>query len=223
MLATIPSTMQSPRPAQLQLALDHSLEDGLAILSTLSQHIDIIEVGTRLIIHHGVQAVSTTKKAYPKHTVLADVKIMDAGEDSADLAFAAGADIVTVLGCASDSTIAGVVASAKKHNAHVMADLIQVSDLNERSAQLLALGVDYLCVHTAFDAQATTSSPCQHLATLHKTFPEAQLAIAGGLSLEKLAEVIPYNPAIVVVGGAITKADDPEAAANAIQARLAKR
>jgi 3-hexulose-6-phosphate synthase len=47
------------------------------------------------------------KAAYPDKLVFADMKTMDAGELEADLAFNAGADIMTVLGSAGDSTIAG--------------------------------------------------------------------------------------------------------------------
>ena len=39
---------------------------------------------------------------------------MDAGEHEANLAFAAGADIVTVLGVSHDETIRGVVAAARR-------------------------------------------------------------------------------------------------------------
>ena len=44
----------------------------------------------------------------------ADLKIMDAGEHEANLAFNAGADIVTVLGVAHDETIRGVVRAARR-------------------------------------------------------------------------------------------------------------
>lgn len=58
--------------------------------------------------------------------MLADLKIMDAGEHEASLAFAAGADIVTVLGLSADSTVSGAVAAARAAGGGrlVMADMI---------------------------------------------------------------------------------------------------
>ncbi len=44
--------------------------------------------------------------------VFADLKTMDAGEPEAEIAFEAGADLVSVLGSADDSTIAGAVKAA---------------------------------------------------------------------------------------------------------------
>lgn len=57
------------------------------------------------MIEEGLAAVRHLKARYPQQRVLADLKIMDAGEHEAQLAFSAGADIVTVLGLAADSTV----------------------------------------------------------------------------------------------------------------------
>jgi 3-hexulose-6-phosphate synthase len=77
--------------------------------------------------------------------VLADLKIMDAGEHEAELAFSAGADIVTVLGVAHDETIQGVVRAARRAGGgtkEVMVDLINTVDPAARAAQVAELGVD---------------------------------------------------------------------------------
>ena len=47
--------------------------------------------------------------APPTATLLADLKIVDAGELEAQIGFDAGADIVTVLGVAHDVTIQGAL------------------------------------------------------------------------------------------------------------------
>ena len=66
-----------------------------------------IELGTPLIKQQGLSVVTNVKAAYPDKLVFADMKTMDAGELEADLAFDAGADIMTVLGTAGDSTRSG--------------------------------------------------------------------------------------------------------------------
>ena len=69
-----------------------------------------------LIKQQGLSVVTNVKAAYPDKLVFADMKTMDAGELEADLAFNAGADIMTVLGSAGDSTIAGAVKFYKKES-----------------------------------------------------------------------------------------------------------
>jgi 3-hexulose-6-phosphate synthase len=91
-------------------------------------YVDVIELGTPLIKQEGLSVVRYVKAAYPKKLVFADLKTMDTGELEADLAFDAGADIMTVLGSAGGSTIVGAVKSGKKHNKSVVADMIGVKD-----------------------------------------------------------------------------------------------
>lgn len=205
---------------RLQLALDSDLSTALDILQKVHPFVDILEVGTPLIFREGVRAVQTIHNAYPDLALLADLKIMDAGEEEATIVYEVGAQIVTVLGVTNDATIQGAVKSAKQHNGQVMVDMMQVNNLVERSIQLLNLGCDTLCVHTAYDLQLSQSSPYLDLQTLRNHFPSAQLAIAGGVNLERLDDILPHQPDIIVVGGAITRADDPKEAARQLYERI---
>jgi 3-hexulose-6-phosphate synthase len=47
--------------------------------------------------------------------------------------------------------------------------------------------------------------------------------VAGGINLDTLPTILGLEPAIVVVGSAITAASDPEAAAKAIRAKMEGR
>lgn len=189
---------------KLQLALDSDLSTSLKTLSQVSTYIDIAEIGTPLIFREGMLAVRQIRKAYPNLTLVADLKIMDAGKEEATIAFEAGADIVTVLGVANEETIAGVVRSALKYQGQIMADMMQIKNLIERGQHLLQLGCDILCVHTAYDLQTTHDSPYRELAQLRQQFPSAKLAIAGGVDYNKLNAILPYHPDIIIIGGAIT-------------------
>ena len=101
---------------KLQVAIDLlSTADALKLLNSVAEHVDVIELGTPLIKQQGLSVVTNVKAAYPDKLVFADMKTMDAGELEADLAFNAGADIMTVLASAGDSTIAGAVKSGKAH------------------------------------------------------------------------------------------------------------
>ena len=102
---------------KLQVAFDlQSSDEILNFLEKNGDLIDIIEIGTPLIIKEGLKSVLKIKKKFPKQTVLADLKIMDAGLLEAQIGFDAGADIVTVLGLASTKTLNGVKQTAVKNS-----------------------------------------------------------------------------------------------------------
>ena len=134
---------------KLQLALDSSnSREAKGILQQISDLVDIVEVGTPPLMKEGVKVVTEIKNTYPQLEVLADLKIMDAGDIEASIGFEAGADIVTVLGVAHDVTIRRAVNQARTLNKQVMIDLIAVGDVRERIDQIDPITPDYCCVHT---------------------------------------------------------------------------
>ena len=91
---------------KLQVALDTlSLEECIQLLEQTKGSVEIAEVGTPFIIEEGMVPVKEIHKTFPEIEVLADAKIMDAGEFEPDKCFEAGASIVTVLGVSHDETI----------------------------------------------------------------------------------------------------------------------
>ncbi len=203
----------------LQLALDGTLEQSVTVLDLVAPSVDIIELGTPLLYREGIHVAAEIRKLFPNVTLLADLKIMDAGEEEANIAFDAGCKYVTVLGVTQDRTIQGVVAAAKHHGGEVVVDMMQVADVVERGHHLLALGCDYLCVHTAFDQQEI-ETPLATLRRLRKGLTDAPLAVAGGVGLPTIDSILALNPSIVVVGGAITRAADPAAVTQRLRDRM---
>ncbi len=199
---------------RLQLALDiYDIPQSLEILKELHDTVDIVEIGTPFIIRDGVHAVKAVKDAYPNLCVLADLKIMDGGYDEAKMAYEAGADIVTVLAAAEDITIKNVVKAGLEYKREVMADLIAVPDLKTRAMELDGFGLDYICVHTAFDIQHTGRSPLEDLKLLKSVAKNTKAAVAGGVKLATLPDVAAQQPDIVIVGMGISGQPDMRAVA----------
>lgn len=199
---------------KLQLALDLvDIPGAKEIVAEVADYIDIVEIGTPVVINEGLHAVKAIKDAFPQLKVLADLKIMDAGGYEVMKAAEAGADIVTVLGVADDSTIRGAVEEARKSGREILVDLINVKDLKTRAAEVEALGVDYICVHSGYDHQAEGKNSFEDLQAIKSVVTRAKTAIAGGIKLATLPEVITANPDLVIVGGGITGEADKKAAA----------
>ncbi|MFB9278746.1 3-hexulose-6-phosphate synthase [Cohnella cellulosilytica] len=199
---------------ELQLALDLvDIPGAKQVVAEVAEHIDIVEIGTPVVINEGLRAVKEIKEAFPSLRVLADLKIMDAGGYEVMKASEAGADIITVLGASDDTTIRGAVEEARKQNKKIMVDMINVKDIEGRAQEIDALGVDYICVHSGYDHQAAGKNSFEELAAIKRVVKQAKTAIAGGIKLSTLPEVIKANPDLVIVGGGITGQEDKKAAA----------
>lgn len=206
---------------KLQIALDTlSLEECIILLEQTKGNVDIAEVGTPFIIEEGMLPVRELKKRFPEIEILADTKIMDAGELEASSAFKAGADIVTVLGVSNDETILGAIKAAKQHGGKIMIDMIAVKNLVERAKEIDAMGVDYICVHTAFDVQKSGKDPLDELKMINKVICNAKSAVAGGVKLSTIDEIVEEGAEIIVVGGAICNAENKSETAKEMKKHL---
>jgi 3-hexulose-6-phosphate synthase len=133
---------------KLQLALDRpDLSRELELARQVDRYVDLIEAGTPLLIREGIRAVRELRRRHRGTMIVADIKVIDAGEPIAELAFAAGANVVTVLGCASNEVIERVVRSAQRYDGEVMADSLSVLDITGRTRELRELGVTSLCIN----------------------------------------------------------------------------
>ncbi|HWS51559.1 MAG TPA: 3-hexulose-6-phosphate synthase [Microbacterium sp.] len=205
---------------KLQFAMDTlSTESALALAAAAAPHVDILELGTPLIKSAGLSAITAVKEAHPDKIVFADLKTMDAGELEADIAFAAGADLVTVLGAAGDSTIAGAVKAAKKHGKGVVVDLIGVKDKPGRAREVVALGAEFVEMHAGLDEQAEEGFT---FGTLLQDGESAGVpfSVAGGVNAASIGAVQDAGAQIAVAGSAIYGAPDVGAAAAALRAAI---
>jgi 3-hexulose-6-phosphate synthase len=205
---------------KIQFAMDTlTTEAALELAAAAAPHVDILELGTPLIKSAGLSAVTAVKAAHPDKIVFADLKTMDAGELEADMTFAAGADLVTVLGTAGDSTIVGAVKAAKKHNKGVVADLIGVADKAGRAKEVTALGVQFVEMHAGLDEQAEAGFTFATLLEDGKA-SGVPFSVAGGITVDTIADVQQAGAEIAVAGGAIYSAPDVGAAAAALRAAI---
>ncbi|KHD85456.1 3-hexulose-6-phosphate synthase [Heyndrickxia ginsengihumi] len=203
---------------ELQLALDLvNIPEAIELVKEVEDYIDIVEIGTPVVINEGLRAVKEVKAAFPNLKVLADLKIMDAAGYEVMKASEAGADIITILAQAEDMSIKGAVEEAKKQGKKILVDMIAVKDLATRAKEVDAMGVDYICVHTGYDLQAVGKNSFADLQTIKSVVKNAKTAIAGGIKLETLPEALKAEPDLIIVGGGITGQEDKKAVAAKMQ------
>jgi 3-hexulose-6-phosphate synthase len=141
---------------------------------------------------------------------------MDAGELEADIAFKAGADLVTILGVAADATIVGAVKSAKAHGKGIVVDTIGVTDRVKRAKEVIELGAEFVELHAGLDEQWTDGYSIQVLID-EAARAGVPVSIAGGVNIKNISDVIKSGVIVAVAGAAIYGAEDPAAAAKALR------
>jgi 3-hexulose-6-phosphate synthase len=198
---------------RLQLAIDLvDPADFGTVIAPLVPLVDVIEAGTPLIKRYGLSVIRTLRDLAAERTLVADMKAMDAGALEAEMAFDAGADMMTVLGCAGDATIAAALAVARDRGKVVVVDLIGVADKPARAKELAALGVQWLGIHSGTDDQASGANPLDDLAAIRAAV-DSRVVVAGGINERTLPAILRYEPDIAIVGSGILGQPDPLAAA----------
>jgi 3-hexulose-6-phosphate synthase len=207
---------------KLQLALDTpDLTHELELAGMVASYVDVIEAGTPLLIREGIRVVRELRRRHRGRPIVADIKVIDAGEPIAELAFAAGATIVTVLGSASDSLIERVVQRAKAYDGQVMADSLGVSNIQERAQRLRELGIHSICINRrGFKRERAPRD--ERIAQVSELIQKIELPVylAGGIDAAELVLLRKLPLAGVIVGAAIAQAPSPVEAAKRMRSLL---
>lgn len=193
----------------IQVALDFTEpERALKIARAAADAgIEWIEAGTPLIKSEGLQTVRMLKKEFPGKTIIADMKIMDTGRVEAEMAFKAGADIVVVMGGASDLTIQEAAEAAANYGGKVLVDLMESFATEERARAVEKLGAHYIGMHIPIDRQMAGDIDFSLLQKISAAV-NIPTAIAGGLNSENIVAAVQAGASILIVGGAVTKAEN---------------
>lgn len=209
------------RLLELQLAIDLlNKEEAAELANKVKDYVDIVEIGTPIVINEGLPSVQHLNDNVDGVKVLADLKIMDAADYEVSQAVKFGADVVTILGVAEDASIKAAVDEAHKHGKQLLVDMIAVQDLEKRAKDLDDLGADYIAVHTGYDLQAEGQSPLESLRKVKTVISNSKVAVAGGIKPDTIKDIVSENPDLIIVGGGIANADDPVEAAKQCRAAI---
>ena len=208
--------------ATLQVALDFvDLERALKVAAeTVEGGADWLEAGTPLIKSEGLDAVRALRKRFPKHTIVADMKTMDAGRGEMEAAAKAGADVAIAMGVASDSTLVECVEAGRNYGLRIGVDLLNCPNAAQRARELEAIGVDYLIVHNPIDDQMLGLVNFELLQEVASAV-SVPVAGCGGITSETAADALRAGASVLVVGGFITKSPDAKAATQHMRQAMA--
>lgn len=193
---------------KLQISFDTpNLEHALDIASRVADNCDILEVGTLLIYSYGMNAIEQFKQKFPRKVIMADSKIIDRGKDAVSLFAQAGADWMTVMSGTSKQVIHSACSSAANANKKIMLDLVDSSSMAQSAMEAKNLGAHALLFHQPADEQETLVFLDKW--ELIKGNASVPVYISAKINRESIEHILALKPEGVVIGKAITAAEDP--------------
>ncbi|MFX1487947.1 MAG: orotidine 5'-phosphate decarboxylase / HUMPS family protein [Promethearchaeota archaeon] len=207
----------------LQIALDLvNLHRALQIAEeAVKGGVEWIEAGTPLIKSEGMNAVRAIHKKFPSNVLVADMKTVDGGSAEIEMAAKSGANVVLMLGGSDNASVTEAIQAAKQYGVMLGCDTIDIPEeiIIERALELEELGVDMICSHVGVDQQVIYGGEktLEVASKLKKKLnSNTWLGIAGGINSETAAKAKEIGVDVIIVGGALYKAESPEVSAKNI-------
>ncbi|MHA1199704.1 MAG: orotidine 5'-phosphate decarboxylase / HUMPS family protein [Candidatus Heimdallarchaeaceae archaeon] len=193
----------------LQIALDIvSFENLEQILSQIPQNMKILlEAGTPLIKKFGISIVDKIREYNPNSYVIADMKTLDVGWLEVIIAADAFANAVAISGLASVETIESSLKEGKQRDIDIILDCMNV-DNPKKLLDSLSRIPEIILFHRGIDQENNMDHPWEIIQVIKNNYPESLIAVAGGLNLVTSERALNNGADIIVVGRAITQAED---------------
>lgn len=209
---------------RLQIAVDAlDMVSALGPLQKAAPAVDVIECGTILIIAEGLTSVREIRALFPEKTILADVRIAEAGSLISRQSFEAGADWVSCVAGASLATIQQVVKVAREFGGQVQVELGETYS-SERARRWRELGVEHVIVKRSRDREAAgdLSWGDADLARIDELKSMGFLVtVTGGIRAEEMSTFSGHSVDVVIAGRSIMNAQDPYQAAIKLKEAMA--
>jgi len=209
----------------LQVALDFiSLPSALAMALEVAPAVDIIEIGTPLCKAAGMDAVRAVREVCPDKLILADVKSPDVGGLEAQMAFDAGADMMTVIGGAPMATVKAALDVAQQRGKEMLMELTGVRDIIARAQEWRAVGVGRMVYHRGWDEQAADREWTDNDLVVVRQLIDMgfKVTVTGGITVDLLPFFQTLPVSVIITGRAIHQAADPLASARELRATITR-
>lgn len=197
---------------KLQISFDFSdLNQALSIASEVAPYADIIEVGTILIYNHGTEAIRQFKQACPDTIILADTKIVDCSKEVIETFAQTGVNWITVMAGSSVDTIHTATTTSHNENIKIMLDLVDANSFGQSALEAKNLGVDALLFHLPYnDKESLTFLDQWDMIRGNTDLP---IFVSAEITRDTIHDIIAINPYAIIIGKAITNAENPAAEA----------
>lgn len=193
---------------KLQIAFDiPELDKAISIAHQVVDYCDIFEIGTTLIYQNGISAIEKFKTEFPNKTLFVDTKIVDRGRTAGALFGKTGADWITVMAGTGKEVIHSACTTIHEYKKKIMIDLMDAPSTAQAALDGQSLGADSLLFHQPYDKQASLVFLEQWDTVRGNT--KLPIFVSAHINRENIDQIIGINPDGIIIGRAITEADDP--------------
>jgi 3-keto-L-gulonate-6-phosphate decarboxylase len=176
---------------------------------------DFIEVGDPLIKRFGLAAVTEIKRLVPQTSVVAEMMSADWGRDQVELAAAAGADVVLLIGLSTAGSVASAVDAGRRLGVPLMLDTQPTRLDRGWVREMEREGVDAFVVTTNVDHGVRGGRPLDR-AQLLRTWTGLPVAVSGGFGAPDRDVLASAHWDILIIGRSVAEAADPGMAAQLV-------
>ena len=211
-------------PPYLQVALDlDNMEEMERIINSLPDRERILlEAGTPLVKKFGVSIVGKIRELRKDAFIIADLKTLDVGRIEVKMAADETADAVAISGLGTIESIEKAVHEASKQGIYSILDMMNVENFVEKLNEL-RYKPDIVLLHRNVDLETLKSERGEeqsemtewgNINQIKDILGEGkQVAVAGGITPQKVEEALESGADIIVVGRYIIGSRDVRRAA----------
>lgn len=210
----------------LQIALDNdTLEQAFNSLSGgLAEAVDIIEVGTMLMLQEGAKAITMIRNAYPDKKMVADFKVMYI--NFAKKILERGAEYATCLSACDDREKAKILAAAKEKG---LGQKIQIECYgagapisDDQIAKWKEMGFEQIIFARPHDRRDQPWGKADYDDIKKLCDMGWEVTVTGGMTYDDIDAIAGLPIHAIICGRSVRNAPNPCEEAKRIQAKLAK-
>lgn len=194
---------------KIQVSFDTpDLEKAISIAHQIEPYIDIFEIGTILMFHHGISSVQLFRSHFPNKVLLADTKIVDRGKLISSLFADAGADWISVMAGTGKEVIHSTCSNAHNQSMRIMLDLLDSPSLGQSALEAKNLGANALLFHQAHDEDEGSLSFLDKWDSVRGN-TKLPIFISAKISRTNIATICSMKPDGIIIGQSITTTPNP--------------
>lgn len=188
------------------------LTQALKIAQQTAEFADIIGVGSLLLFKEGVRAIQSFKSAFPSKEIFAEARVSEKPDEVIAMMAQAGASYISVSEATFTSCIKKAAEAAKRHDINISLDLLGAPSLGQLAMDAKTLGVHSLIVHRAPNPEEAAEHASEWRDVRDNT--KLPIFVTGKIDESNFKEIVDLKPYCIMIGAAITKADNPAKAAH---------
>lgn len=206
-------------PPYLQVALDLDNLDAMEriIKSLPNRERILLEAGTPLVKKFGVGVIGKIRELSPDAFIIADLKTLDVGRVEVKMAADETADAVAISGLGTIESIEKAIHETKKQGIYSILDMMNVDDFTGKLKQIREdLKPDIVLLHRNIDLESKMAEAGEDTSNMTewgnikeiKELTGSLVAVAGGITPEKVEEATGKGADIIIAGRYIIASRD---------------